>query len=102
QVTPAAGIELSLGLIPEQRERLLRLLGQWKEMANFYYGDFYPLTDYSTEESAWMGWQFARSDNSEGMVQVFRRKNSPYETAHMKIRGLDPKARYIVSNADTA
>jgi hypothetical protein len=37
-----------------------------------------------------------------GMVQVFRREDSPFESARLKLRGLDPKARYIVTNPDSA
>ena len=49
-----------------------------------------------------MAWQFARSDKTTGTVQVFRRKESPFESAHLKLRGLDPKSRYVVTNPDTA
>jgi alpha-galactosidase len=102
QMTPAVVYDMDLAKTPAQREALLKLLGQWKANANFYYDDYYPLTDYSTEESSWMAWQFARSDKTTGTVQVFRRKESPFESAHLKLRGLDPKSRYVVTNPDTA
>lgn len=34
------------------------------------------------------------------MVQVFRRANSMYESARVKLRGLDHKARYAVTDID--
>jgi alpha-galactosidase len=102
QMTPAVVYDMDLANTPAQREALLKLLRQWRANANFYYDDYYPLTDYSTEESTWMAWQFARSDKTTGMVQVFRRKESPFESAHLKLRGLDAKARYVVTNPDTA
>ncbi len=49
---------------------------------------------------AWMAWQFDRPEPGEGMVQVFRRHNSFYESARLKLRGLEPKARYAVVNLD--
>jgi hypothetical protein len=101
-MTPAVTYDMDLGDTPAKREALLNLLGQWKANAKFYYDNYYPLTDYSTEESAWMAWQFARPDMTAGMVQVFRRKDSPFESAHLKLRGLDPKTRYVVTNPDTA
>jgi hypothetical protein len=36
------------------------------------------------------------------MVQVFRRKDSPFESARFKLRGLDPHAGYIVTDPDSA
>jgi len=102
QMTPAVGVGFDVDKVEELREPLLKLIRQWKEIADFYYGDFYPLTPYSTEPSAWMAWQFARPDKMAGMVQVFRREDSPFESARLKLRGLDPKARYIVTNPDSA
>jgi alpha-galactosidase len=93
---------MDLGKTPAPREALLKLFAQWKESAKFYFDDYYPLTDYSMDQSAWMGWQFAQPDEKAGMVQVFRRKNSPFDTAHLKLRGLDAKARYVFKNLDTA
>jgi hypothetical protein len=35
------------------------------------------------------------------MVQVFRHADSPFESARLPLRGLDPRARYIVTNPDS-
>jgi len=77
-----------------------RLGLQWRQIAPYYYGDYYPLTPYSTEQTAWMAWQFNRPDSRDGMVQAFRRSQSPMETARFKLRGLDPSAEYSVRNID--
>jgi alpha-galactosidase len=79
---------------------LRRLIAQWRQVAGYYYGDYYPLTPYTTEDSAWVAWQFDRPETGEGMVQAFRRPASPVEEARFKLRGLDAKARYAVSNLD--
>ena len=63
-------------------------------------GDYYPLTPYSTDSGVWMAWQFDRPEAGEGMVQVFRRKDSIYDAASLPLRGLDPTARYTVRNID--
>lgn len=78
-----------------------RLIGQWRKIAPNYYGDFYPLTPWTRDDTAWMAWQFDRPESGEGMVQVFRRHNSFYESASFKLFGLDPQADYVVSNLDT-
>ena len=40
-----------------------------------------------------MAWQFDRPATGDGMVQAFRRSQSPIEKARFKLRGLDPAAR---------
>jgi alpha-galactosidase len=77
-----------------------RLISQWREINKYYYGDYYPLTSYSTAPDAWLAWQFDRSDSGDGMVQAFRRPGSACEDAHLKLKGLDADARYRVTNID--
>ena len=96
----------ALGTGPDPRSRnvdfgkLERLIAQWRAVAGYYYGDYYPLTPYSTDDSAWLAWQFDQPEKGEGMVQAFRRPSSPSEQARFKLRGLDPKAKYAVSSMD--
>jgi alpha-galactosidase len=77
-----------------------RLASQWRQIAPYYYGDFYPLTTYTTDDSAWAGWQFDRPASDDGIVQAFRRAQSPIEKVMFKLRGLDAAAQYSVSNLD--
>jgi hypothetical protein len=78
------------------------MLSQWREVADYYYGDFYPLTAYRLEDDVWMAWQFDRPEKGEGMVQAFRRPKSPAVTMDFKLRGLEREARYRVRNVDKA
>ncbi len=79
-----------------------RLVGQWRRISPYYYGDYYPLTSYSRKNDVWIAWQFARPEHGDGVVQVFRRGASPYEAARFRLRGLDPGTRYRLTNFDTA
>ncbi len=63
-------------------------------------GDFYPLTPYSLGEDMWLAWQFDRPEQGEGMVQAFRRRSSSCESARFKLRGLEAKGSYAVTNLD--
>ena len=74
---------------------------QFRQVADCYLGDYYPLTPYSLEATSWMGWQFDRPDLGTGMVQVFRRSESIYKAADLRLQGLDPEARYRVRNLDS-
>jgi alpha-galactosidase len=74
---------------------------QWRQIADIYYGDYYPLTPYSTLDDQWMAWQFDRPDLRRGMVQAFRRTESSFQSATFTLRGLDSNALYMVTNLDT-
>jgi hypothetical protein len=63
---------------------------------------YYPLTRWSAEPDTWIAWQFDRPEDGKGVVQAFRRPQSLYETARFKMRGLEPEARYMLKNFDTA
>ena len=78
-----------------------RLVHEWEQVATNYLGDFYPLTPYSLENDVWMAWQFGRPEAGSGMVQAFRRMESPQETTVFKLRGLDERARYTVTYLDS-
>jgi alpha-galactosidase len=81
-------------------DMIRRVMGQWRKFAECYFGDYYPLTPYGLERTLWIGWQFNRPDLGEGVVQVFRRDQSIYESARLRLQGLDANARYQVTNLD--
>jgi hypothetical protein len=64
-------------------------------------GSWYPLLPYSRNDVDWTGMQFHRADLGEGMLLVFRRAESPYRTADLRLRGLVEDASYeIVSDTN--
>ncbi|MFA5857744.1 MAG: alpha-galactosidase [Elusimicrobiota bacterium] len=79
-----------------------KLLAEYREVRKYFYGDYYPLTPYSINRDVWLAWQFDRPDLDGGVVQIFRRDESPYRTAQLKLFGLDPEAEYEVKDFDTA
>jgi alpha-galactosidase len=86
---------------PDQDYDLLRkLVRQWRQVAPCYLGDYYPLTPYSTANDVWMAWQFDRPDLGEGFVQAFRRADGGQPSVRLKLRGLDPAARYTLTDFD--
>ena len=80
----------------------LHLLRQWRQVADYFYADFTPLTPYSLDSSNWMAWQWNRQDEGTGVIEAFRRESSPFPTAQLKLRGLDPLAHYSVTNLDSS
>lgn len=80
-----------------------RLVTQWREkIAPHYTGDFYPLTTYSPANDVWMAWQFDSPETGSGVVQAFRRAESIYEAARLRLCGLNPDATYRLTDLDRA
>jgi alpha-galactosidase len=81
----------------ELRERI----NHWKEIAEFYLADFYPILPYSRNPADWTGWQFNNPDKQAGLAQVFRHDASVFVTARIPLQGLDPAVNYCVRNLDS-
>lgn len=67
----------------------------------YFSGDFYPLLSQSDSFRDWTAMQFHRSDLNSGIIEVFRKKDSPIIQIEMKLQGLEPNTTYEVENADT-
>ena len=65
-------------------------------------GDYYPLTPYNRAPNQWIAWQFHTPQTGGGVIQAFRRQESGEAVLPVSLRGLDPSARYVVRNFDTA
>jgi len=75
-----------------------RMVEEHRTISPYFLGDFHPLTPYTDAVEHWMAWQFDRPDLGGGVVQVFRRAESIYESARLKLLGLDGTATYAVKD----
>lgn len=98
--TPSFVCMLNVTIKDQDYAPLRKLFAQFRELSPNYYGDFYPLTPYTLEKSMWIAWQFDRPETGQGMIQVFRRIESPFETARFMPQGLDPGAEYEIRDID--
>ena len=78
-----------------------RMIAELRRVAPYFSGDYYPLSGYNLDETAWMAWQFDRPDLGEGVVQAFRRSGSYYESARFPLGGLEADARYVITDMDS-
>ncbi|MBN1420568.1 MAG: alpha-galactosidase [Planctomycetes bacterium] len=97
---PSLGSGIDLRVKDIDYATLRKLVAAWRAVSPNYYGDFYPLTPYTRERTAWIAWQFDRPEAGEGMVQAFRRDDSIYEAARLPLRGIDAGATYEIRDVD--
>ena len=86
---------------PEQEEAVKRTVALFRELRPYMAGDFYPLLPHSDSEEAWYGHQFHRPDWNDGVVQLFRRERCAAPRQVVRLRGLNPAARYQVTDHDS-
>ncbi len=79
-----------------------RCYDEARKIIPFMLGDYYPLMSYSIADDAWIAWQFDRPETGDGMIQIFRREHSLYESARLRLRGLEPDTTYALTNPDIA
>ena len=65
------------------------------------YGDYWPMTPYSLEDDVWIAWQFNRETEGDGCVQAFRRENCIEKYVRVKLRGLDARGIYQITDFDS-
>lgn len=90
----------TFGNEPEKMVWLKKQLEEYLKVRPYLSEDFYPLTEVSDRKDIWCAAQFDRPEQNDGIVQIFRRENSPYETANFSLSGVDKTANYIFTDAD--
>ncbi|MCE5267748.1 MAG: alpha-galactosidase, partial [Planctomycetaceae bacterium] len=71
-----------------------------KSLRELRLGDFYPLTDFSMDETKPCAWEFCRPDLHKGFAMVFRRSGCKESQIPLKLRGIEPNAKYKVTFVD--
>lgn len=86
----------TVGTSPLQR----KVYAEFAEIGPMMLADFYPLTPYSRNRESWIAWQYNRPSGPDGAVQLFRRDLCSEASITVHLHGLDPQARYALTNAD--
>jgi alpha-galactosidase len=84
-------------------DNLRALTTEFWRVADYYVGDYYPLTPFTSSTDNWMAWQFNRPEPGDGVVQAFFRdenNNQVEPPKNLHLRGLDPAAMYEVTDLD--
>ena len=54
-----------------------------------------------TSDNVWLAYQQNRPENGDGIIMAFRRKTCANESVIVKLRGIDPKLSYELTDEDT-
>lgn len=84
----------------ERMKKLKKYVEEYITVRPYLSEDFYPLTEPSHKDDVWCAMQYDRPEKRDGVVEIFRRENSPYETARFHLRGIDKNASYLFCDAD--
>ena len=83
-------------------DRARRGIAEIKRLRPLYLGDYYPLTDVTSDEKLWCAWQFDRPELGRGLATFFRRSPSAPAELDAALHGLAPTAFYEITFADSA
>jgi len=75
-------------------------VAEFRALRGYFYGDYYPLTAYSTGDDAWAAFQWDRPEDGDGIVLAFRRPQAPQPAIEAKLAALDAGADYEVTYDD--
>jgi alpha-galactosidase len=78
-----------------------RQVSDYRKVWDYFYGDYWPLTDYTTAADTWIAWEFVRPERGEGMIQAFRRELSPTTAIRLWLREMKVEAYYEFTDLDT-
>jgi alpha-galactosidase len=76
----------------------------WDDIKSYNYlmiYDFYPLTDFSLKDDAWMVIQYDCPEKEEGCILCFRREHSPFSQGDFCLKAIDPQANYRLNYIDS-
>jgi alpha-galactosidase len=78
-----------------------KMMDEYRRLRPYWYGDYYPLTTCTLAADAWVAYQLHLPDLEEGAVVVFRRPESPFQTANFTLQGLSDEVVYEFTDADS-
>ncbi|MDY2880010.1 MAG: alpha-galactosidase [Candidatus Borkfalkiaceae bacterium] len=84
----------------EGYQKIYDCLNEYRKISQYLYADYYPITEYSRGENAWMGWEFFDEDKQAGYVQLFRQESCGQSDYLLKLKGVSDDALYVIRDFD--
>jgi len=94
-----AGISFAEDVRPAAypRDELRQAIAEGKRLRKYFFGNFYPLNEVTTNPGDWCVLQYHRPTEQDGMVMAFRRNLSPYNDYAAILNEIAPEGKYEVS-----
>ncbi len=73
---------------------------EFRLLRPYFLRDFYPLTEYSTDDDVWAAFQWDRPEERDGIILAFRRVEAPASSIVVRPHGLNPEGDYEFSFED--
>ncbi len=80
-------------------DTVTKSVGEWKQLAELFYKDFYPLTPYSNTNDSWRAYEYYDEESGKGAAMVFRSENANDTSLTIKLHA-DANAKYTVKDCD--
>lgn len=77
-----------------------KYLNEYLRVREYFYYDFYPLTDSLESDWSWNAVQFNRPEKGDGIIQAFRHEKSPFPAGIFRLRGLEENLVYRITDLD--
>jgi alpha-galactosidase len=93
-----AGIAFCEDVRPREypRAELKRAIAEAKRLRPYYAGDLTVHAGTDADARGWCVLQFDRPERGDGMIVAFRRHASPFSAFDAELRGIEPKAMYLL------
>ncbi len=84
----------------EQIAWIKQYTNEYLKIREYFYADFYPLTDGIESAYSWNAAQYNRPENGDGILQAFRHEKSPFYAAIFQLKNLEDAATYKITDLD--
>ncbi len=95
------GFSMQTPNIISKHQEQLALNAEFQKARLYFYGDYYPLTECTVDETDWFAYQMHRPDWDAGFVCAFKRLRADSDQLTVKLSGLTADVTYTVTVSDT-
>ena len=74
---------------------------EYRRIRKYFAKDFYNHGSQVFDATSWAIWQYHDPETQSGIVMAFRRKNSPFVSVEIALKGTSENAEYAFENLDT-
>ena len=97
---PWINANLPLTRRPADWALITQVRQEWETISQYFYADYYQLTEWSKSSAAWHGWEFFDPQKQEGYGQLFRPSDCTVAQQNIVLYGLDTDKHYRITDFD--